>query len=117
MSAILSKRLLINAAVAAAVIGANAFVAYGLISSERATDLRTTRSMSVKRGLDAYRETLASGLAALGRFEQSGTPAGAAFERAREAALSRDKAQLREALADDPAMRGDLEALPDCRRQ
>ncbi|HEX7682789.1 MAG TPA: EAL domain-containing protein [Trinickia sp.] len=111
MSATLSKRLLINAAVAAAVIGANAFVAYGLISSERATDLRTTRSMSVKRGLDAYRETLASGLAALGRFEQSGTPAGAAFERAREAALSRDKAQLREALADDPAMRGDLEAL------
>jgi diguanylate cyclase (GGDEF)-like protein/PAS domain S-box-containing protein len=111
MSSFLSKRLLINVAVAACAIGANAFVAYGQIRSERATDLRTMRSMSVKRELDAYRETLGSALAALGRFEHSGAPVGDAFERNREAVLARDKSQLREALADDVAMRGDLEAL------
>jgi diguanylate cyclase (GGDEF)-like protein/PAS domain S-box-containing protein len=111
MSSFLSKRLLINVVVAAAAIGANAFVAYGQIRSERATDLRTMRSMSVKRDLDDYRATLGSGLAALGRFEQSGMPLTEGFERTRQAALASEKDRLREALADDPAMRGDLEAL------
>ena len=111
MRSFLSKRLLINVVVAAAAIGANAFVAYGQIRSERATDLRTLRSMSVKRDLDAYRATLGSGLAALGRFERSGQPIRAAFIGDREAALASAKARLRQALADDVAMRGDLDAL------
>ncbi len=111
MRSYLSKRLLINVAVAVAALGANAFVAYGQIRSERATDLRTTRSMRVKRDLDAYRATLGSGLAALGRFERSGEPIGTGFIHAREAALAGDKARLRAALADDPSLRGDLDAL------
>ena len=111
MRSFLSKRLLINVVVAAAAIGANAFVAYGQIRSERETDLRTMRSMNVKRDLDAYRATLGSGLAALGRFERSGEPIGPAFVRDREAALARGKAHLRAALAEDASMRGDLEAL------
>ncbi|MGG1944956.1 EAL domain-containing protein [Trinickia sp. NRRL B-1857] len=111
MRSFLSKRLLINVAVAAAVIGANAFVAYGQIRSERATDSRTARSMSVKRDLDVYRATLGSGLAALGRFSRSGEPVGDAFVRDREIALANGKARLRGALASDAAMRGDLEAL------
>jgi hypothetical protein len=111
MSSFLSKRLLINVVVAAAAIGANAFVAYGQIRSERATDLRTMRSMSVKRDLDDYRATLGTGLAALGRFEQSGMPLTEGFERTRRATLASEKARLRAALAGDPAMRGDLEAL------
>ena len=61
MRSFLSKRLLINVVVAAAAIGANAFVAYGQIRSERETDLRTMRSMNVKRDLDAYRATIGSG--------------------------------------------------------
>ena len=111
MSSFVSKRLLINVAVAAAAIGANAFVAYGQIRSERVTDLRTMRAMSIKRNLDDYRATLGAGLAALGRFEATGVPIGATFEQDREAALGRDKAHLKAALADDAAMRGQLEAL------
>ncbi|HVW51450.1 MAG TPA: EAL domain-containing protein [Trinickia sp.] len=113
MSSFVSKRLLINVAVVAAAIGANAFVAYGQIRSERATDLRTMRSMSVTHDLDDYRAALGAGLAALGRFAQSGATIGDAPERAREAALERDKARLRTALAGDGAVRGDLEALFD----
>ncbi len=111
MNSFLSKRLLIKVAVAAVVIGANAFVAYGQIRSERATDSRTMRSMSAKRELDDYRETLGSGLAALGWFEQTGVPIDETFARDREATLAREKAQLRSALGGDAAMRGDLEAL------
>ncbi|MBU6487638.1 MAG: EAL domain-containing protein [Burkholderiales bacterium] len=113
MSSFVSKRLLINVAVAAAAIGANAFVAYGQIRSERATDQRTMRSMSVTHELDDYRAALGAGLAALGRFAQSGAPIGDALEREREATLERDKAQLRTALADDAVVRGDLQALFD----
>ena len=113
MSSFVSKRLLINVAVAAAAIGANAFVAYGQIRSERAIDLRTMRSMSVTHDLDDYRAALGAGLAALGRFAQSGALIGDAPERAREAALERDKARLRAALTGEPAVRGDLEALFD----
>ncbi len=113
MSSFVSKRLLINVSVVAAAIGANAFVAYGQIRSERATDLRTMRSMSVTHDLDDYRAALGAGLAALGRFAQSGATIGDAPERAREAALERDKARLRTALAGDGAVRGDLEALFD----
>jgi len=111
MNSFLSKRLLINIAVAATAIGANAFVAYGQIRSERATDARTMRAMSAKRELDDYRMTLGSGLVALGRFEQTGVPIGATFSRDREATLAREKAQLRAALGGDTAMRGDLDAL------
>ncbi|MDG0023426.1 EAL domain-containing protein [Trinickia sp. Y13] len=113
MSSFVSKRLLINVAVAAAAIGANVFVAYGQIRSERATELRTMRSMSVKHELDDYRTALGAGLAALGRFAQSGAPIGDALEREREATLERDEAQLRAALADDTAVRGDLRVLFD----
>ena len=85
MTSFLSKRLLINLAVVAAAVGANAFVAYTQIRSERATNERTLRSMSVKRDLDAYRMTLGAGLAALGRFEVSGSAVSPTIGAAQEA--------------------------------
>ena len=58
MTPFFSKRLLINLAVVAAAVGANAFVAYTQICGQRAADARTIRSMNIKRDLDAWRETL-----------------------------------------------------------
>ncbi|MFM0003221.1 EAL domain-containing protein [Paraburkholderia dipogonis] len=108
MTPFLSKRLLINLAVVAAAIGANAFVAYTQICGQRDADARMLRSTSVREDLDAYRAVLDGGLASLGRFEASGeaAPAGAATAMATTlAGLERD---LRRELAGEPAM---LDAL------
>ena len=75
MTPFLSKRLLINLAVVAAAIGANAFVAYTQICGQRDADARMLRSTSVRQHLDAYHTALDGGLAALGRFEASGESA------------------------------------------
>ena len=102
MTYLFSKRLLINLAVVAAAVGANAFVAYTQICGQRAADERTLRSMSVKQDLDAWRETLEGGLAALGRFEASGAiePADAATHRAVE--LGRLEASLQARFSAEP---------------
>ncbi|RKP49160.1 sensor domain-containing protein [Trinickia fusca] len=111
MTSLFSKRLLINLAVVAAAVGANAFVAYSQIRSERATNVSTLRSMTVKRDLDAYRATLGNGLAALGRFEAAGTLVEGTFGAEHEAKLARIKAQLRGELTDDAQISAQLEAL------
>ena len=72
MNPFLSKRLLINLAVVAAAVGANAFVAYTQICGQRDADVRMLRSTSMRQNLDAYRTALDGGLAALGRFEAIG---------------------------------------------
>jgi diguanylate cyclase (GGDEF)-like protein/PAS domain S-box-containing protein len=108
MTPLLSKRLLINLAVVAAAVGANAFVAYTQICGQRDADARMLRSASVRQNLDAYHATLGGGLAALGRFEASGeaAPANAAAAMSeRLVALERD---LRSELAGEPGM---LDAL------
>ena len=74
MNPFLSRRLLINLAVVAAAVGANAFVAYTQIRGQRDADVRTLRSTDIRQNLDAYRATLDDGLAALGRFEATGRP-------------------------------------------
>ncbi|WGS50399.1 EAL domain-containing protein [Paraburkholderia sp. D15] len=104
----LSKRLLINLAVVAAAVGANAFVAYTQICGQRDADARMLRSTSVRANLDAYQTALDGSLATLGRFEATGeaAPVGAAFAmRATLAGLERD---LRNELASEPAL---LDAL------
>lgn len=108
MTPFLSKRLLINIAVVAAAVGANAFVAYTQICGQRDADARMLRSTSVRQNLDAYQSALDGGLAALGRFETSGesAPAGAATGMA--ATLTRLERDLRSELAGEPAM---LDAL------
>jgi diguanylate cyclase (GGDEF)-like protein/PAS domain S-box-containing protein len=111
MTPFFSKRLLINLAVVAAAVGANAFVAYTQICGQRAADARTIRSMNIKRDLDAWRETLDLELAALGRFEASGAidPEGAAA--ARSAEVSRLEGALRAEFRDEPPMSAALEQL------
>ncbi|MGA7779888.1 MAG: hypothetical protein WCA85_19540, partial [Paraburkholderia sp.] len=75
MTSFLSRqRLLINLAVVAAAVGANAFVAYTQICGQREAALRTLRSTDIRENLDAYRAALDTGLATLGRFEATGEP-------------------------------------------
>ncbi|HTI17921.1 MAG TPA: hypothetical protein VL598_09675, partial [Trinickia sp.] len=74
MTSSFSKRLLINLAVVAAAIGANALVAYTQIRVERATSARSLQSMNMMGDLDAYRGALTDGLEALGRFGLNGVP-------------------------------------------
>ena len=78
MNPFLSRRLLINLAVVAAAVGANAFVAYTQICGQRDADVRTLRSTDIRQNLDAYRSALDDGLATLGRFEATGRPGPAA---------------------------------------
>jgi diguanylate cyclase (GGDEF)-like protein/PAS domain S-box-containing protein len=106
-----SKRLLINFVVVAAAVGANAFVAYTQIRTERATNMRTLRLMTVKGDLDAYRAALGSGPAALGRFGVSGTPLPEALGADQQAALARIRTRLRGELANDDRIRAQLEML------
>lgn len=111
MTSFLTKRLLINLAVVAAAVGANAFVAYSQICGQRDADSRMLRSTSVRENLDAYQAALDGGLATLGRFEATGesAPVGAASTtRATLAALERD---LRSELAGEPAMLDKLARL------
>jgi diguanylate cyclase (GGDEF)-like protein/PAS domain S-box-containing protein len=111
MTSFFSKRLLINFAVVAAAVGANAFVAYTQIRTERATDMRTLRSMSVKGDLDAYRAALGRGLAALGRFGVSGNSLPYSFGADQEVELARIRGRLASELANDERMRTHLDAL------
>jgi diguanylate cyclase (GGDEF)-like protein/PAS domain S-box-containing protein len=107
-----SKRLLINLAVVAAAVGANAFVAYTQICSERAADERTMRSMRVKHDLDAYRATLGESLAMLSNFEASGVLVPDGWrDSARSAQLTDLATGLRAQLAGDPALFAPLEWL------
>ena len=111
MTSLFSKRLLINLSVVVAAVGANAFVAYAQICSERDTEAHTLRSMSIKRDIDAYRATLGDGLAALSRFESQGAVVTATFDAVQRARLTGIKNALRGELAGDATMREQLDAL------
>ncbi len=111
MTPFFSKRLLINLAVAAAAVGANAFVAYTQICGQRAADARTMRSVSIKQGLDAWRETLDGGLAALARFEASGAVEASTAAAARAAELSRLETSLRAEFDGEPGRGAALDRL------
>ncbi len=104
MTPFLSKRLLINLAVVAAAVGANAFVAYTQICGQRDADARMLRSTSVRQNLDAYHTALDGGLAALGRFEASGQIAPVSAPGAMAASLAGLERELRSELAGEPAM-------------
>jgi diguanylate cyclase (GGDEF)-like protein/PAS domain S-box-containing protein len=108
MTPFLSKRLLINIAVVAAAVGANAFVAYTQICGQRDADARMLRSTSVRQNLDAYHTALEGGLAALGRFEASGESAPVNAAAAMNTTLAGLERELRKELAGEPAM---LDAL------
>ncbi|MFM0084057.1 EAL domain-containing protein [Paraburkholderia sediminicola] len=111
MTPFLSKRLLINLAVVAAAVGANAFVAYTQICGERDADVRMLRSTNVRENLDAYHTALDGGLAALGRFEATGEAAPVNEAAAMAASLAGLERELRKALAGEPAMLDTLARL------
>lgn len=101
MTSYFSKRLLINLVVVAAAVGANAFVAYTQIRSERATNERTRHSMSVKRDIDVLRTTLGAGLAALGRFDVFGQPVPRELAAQQQATLAGIETRLRDELGSE----------------
>ncbi len=111
MTPFLSKRLLINLAVVAAAVGANAFVAYTQICGQRDADARMLRSTSVRQNLDAYHTALDGGLAALGRFEASGEAVPVNEAAAMASSLAGLERNLRTALAGEPAMLDTLARL------
>ncbi|RKE25981.1 PAS domain S-box-containing protein/diguanylate cyclase (GGDEF)-like protein [Paraburkholderia sp. BL23I1N1] len=111
MTPFLSKRLLINLAVVAAAVGANAFVAYTQICGQRDADARMLRSTSVRQHLDAYHTALDSGLAALGRFEASGEAAPVNEAAAMATSLTGLERELRKELADEPVLLDTLAKL------
>ena len=111
MTPFLSRRLLINLAVVAAAVGANAFVAYTQICSQRDADARTLRSTDIRQNLDAYRSALDDGLATLGRFEATGRAGPAEAASVMSASLAGLERTLAAELADEPAMAASLGKL------
>jgi diguanylate cyclase (GGDEF)-like protein/PAS domain S-box-containing protein len=111
MKFIFSRRLLINFVVVVLTVGANAFVAYAQIRTERTTTLRTVRSMAVKADLDAYRASLGGALAALGRYGVSGGPLPSSLAMDQAAALANIRSRLLGELADDDGVRTQLDML------
>ncbi|WP_109482638.1 EAL domain-containing protein [Paraburkholderia sp. C35] len=102
MISFLSKRLLINLAVVAAAVGANAFVAYTQICGQRDADARTVRSTAIRQNLEAYRSTLEDGLGVLGRYESSAEPAPVSAAANMAASLAKLDRALHEQLAHQP---------------
>ncbi|HWT35700.1 MAG TPA: EAL domain-containing protein [Paraburkholderia sp.] len=111
MISFLSKRLLINLAVVAAAVGANAFVAYTQICGQRDADARTVRSTAIRQNLEAYRSTLEDGLDVLGRYEASGEPAPDNSAASMLASLAQTDRALHEQLAGQPGIARALDEL------
>ena len=111
MISFLSKRLLINLAVVAAAVGANAFVAYTQICGQRDADARTVRSTAIRQNLEAYRATLENGLDMLGRYEATAEPATVNAVPAMSASLAKIDRALHEQLANQPNVAGALAQL------
>ncbi len=113
MNSHLSKRLLINLAVVAAAVGANAYIAYAQICGQRDVDARTIRSTSIRQNLDAYRAHLDDGLALLGRYEAAGAAAPAGAAAAQAASMAQLEHTLRGQLAGEAPLLASLGALTD----
>ncbi|HZZ10850.1 MAG TPA: PAS domain S-box protein, partial [Paraburkholderia sp.] len=111
MNSLFSKRLLINLAVVAVAVGANAFVAYTQICSQRDADDRMLRSTRVRQHLDAYHTALDGGLAALGRFETTGQAAPVDAVSRMAKAIDPLEQDLRDELVGEPTMLGTLGRL------
>jgi diguanylate cyclase (GGDEF)-like protein/PAS domain S-box-containing protein len=111
MTSSFSKRLLINLAVVAAAIGANALVAYTQIRVERATSARSLQSMNMMGDLDAYRGALTDGLEALGRFGLNGVPVPSMLAAGQAVTLAQDKARIFQELGNDGLLRRQIDAL------
>lgn len=112
MTSFLSRqRLLINLAVVAAAVGANAFVAYTQICGQREAALRTLRSTDIRENLDAYRAALDTGLATLGRFEATGEPGRPDAASAMTTSVSGIERTLAAELAGEPLMAAALGKL------
>ena len=101
MNLLLSKRQLINLAVVAAAVGANAFVAWTQIDGQREIDLRAGQAATIRHDLDRYRDALGSGLSALSRLAVQGEAESAGAREARAALLDETGRVLRAELAGD----------------
>ncbi|WP_042337583.1 sensor domain-containing protein [Paraburkholderia ferrariae] len=104
MNLLIPRRQLINLAVVAAAVGANAFVAWTQIGTQREIDARAAQAARVRHDLDRFREALGGGLAALGRFESGGVTEPADARARRAAALDEAARSVRAELADNPAL-------------
>ena len=101
MNFLFSKRQLINLAVVAAAVGANAFVAWTQIDGQREIDLRAGQAATIRHDLDRYREALGSGVSALSRLAVQGEAESAGAREARAALLDETGRVLRAELAGD----------------
>jgi diguanylate cyclase (GGDEF)-like protein/PAS domain S-box-containing protein len=104
MTHLFSWRLVVNVAVVLAAVGGNAFVAYERIVEQRAADVRTLRSMSLMRDLDAYRSALGEGLNVLGRYEATGALEATQTRDARIAHIRALESGLRAQFSIEPGM-------------
>ncbi|CAD6522245.1 hypothetical protein LMG27952_01449 [Paraburkholderia hiiakae] len=111
MNLLFSKRQLINLAVVAAAVGANAFVAWTQIDGQRQIDLRASQAATIRHDLDRYRDALGSGVSALGRFAVQGQPESAAAHDARAAMLDESGRALRAELAGSADLAARFDAL------
>jgi diguanylate cyclase (GGDEF)-like protein/PAS domain S-box-containing protein len=111
MTPIFPRRLLINLAVVAAAIGANAFVAYTQICARRDADLRMLRSTDFRQHLDAYRAALDGDFAALARFGSGAAPVPADAGAASGGALAVLEGALAGERGDQPQMAAQLQQL------
>ncbi|PVX77986.1 EAL domain-containing protein [Paraburkholderia unamae] len=113
MNLLFSKRQLINLAVVAAAVGANAFVAWTQIDAQREIDRRAGEAARIRHDLDLYRDALGRGVSALGRLAQQGVPEAAGARETRAAQLDATGRALRAELAGnaDLAARFDAAAL------
>ncbi|MEX3943371.1 EAL domain-containing protein [Paraburkholderia sp. BR10937] len=111
MNLLFSKRQLINLAVVAAAVGANAFVAWTQIDGQREIDQRASQAATIRHDLDRYRDALGSGVSALGRFAVQGQPESAAAHAARTAMLDETTRALRAELAGNADLAAGFDAL------
>ncbi|WP_321913679.1 EAL domain-containing protein [Paraburkholderia sp. J11-2] len=111
MNLLFSKRQLINLAVVAAAVGANAFVAWTQIDGQRQIDLRASQAATIRHDLDRYRDALGSGVSALGRFAVQGEPESAAAHDARAVMLDETGRALRAELAGNADLAARFDAL------
>ncbi|MEX3688140.1 EAL domain-containing protein [Paraburkholderia sp. BR14263] len=111
MNLLFSKRQLINLAVVAAAVGANAFVAWTQIDGQREIDRRASQAATIRHNLDRYRDALGSGVSALGRFAVRSQPESAAAHDARAAMLDETTRALRAELAGNADLAARFDAL------
>ncbi len=104
MNLLFPRRQLINLAVVAAAVGANAFVAWTQIGAQREIDARAAQAARVRHDLDRFRGALGGGLAAFGRYESTGETESPDTRARRTANLEQAARSVSTELADNPAL-------------